>query len=636
MTEEVNPNTTVGTVLAIDRDSGKNGKVKYTIVGDKAAEALYVEAATGVVRTRRRLDREKETTLDFVVIAFDGGNPQLSGSTNVRVKIEDINDNPPRFSQDVFTVEVPEEVPPPQAVFQVSAKDIDSGDNGVIKYLILSGNEDNVFSINPDTGMLTTTEKLNYENKHEYLLHVAARNLRPFQGPNATSIVNPAVQVRVNVRDINDELVIFDQQSYHLQIYENTPKNQVIAVLNATNPQRPSSEQDIFYWMESTSKGGRDKFFIDSSTGELVIKETVDRDPPNSELSFHLKVFARDRLSINTFNTSVPVVIEIVDVNDNPPSFDKPSYILELPESLPLGTVLPQFFKVHDIDAGVHGKIVGFYLNASDSALSTFKINNATGVVTLIAPLDYESRRTYDFQIIAVDGGSPANSNRVPVHIKVQDENDWTPTFLNETFVMNVTEGPTSVRQRIRLPVVDYDDGPNRQMEVYIIDGNESGEFRLDVDEGGPLLVIVSELDREKYNVPGTAVHYVYVAAKDRGVPPRIGKTKVAVMIHDINDTPPKFEKDSYYEFVSESIPVGTTILSLRASDADSAANTDLVYSFSGNSSRCKISMTPSYSDSMCPPLVVSLCLTPVFSFDFVSLMHTCSSICYRSQDGGC
>lgn len=114
-------------------------------------------------------------------------------------------------------------------------------------------------------------------------------------------------------------------------------------------------------------------------------------------------------------------------------------------------------------------------------------------------------------------------------------------TFLNETFMLNVTEGPTSVGTRLRLPVVDYDDGMNRQMEVYIVDGNSNGEFRLDVDEGGPLLTIVSELDREKYNVPEAALHLVFVAAKDKGNPPRIGKTMVAVVIQDINDSPVGF-----------------------------------------------------------------------------------------------
>lgn len=60
--------------------------------------------------------------------------------------------------------------------------------------------------------------------------------------------------------------------------------------------------------------------------------------------------------------------------------------------------------------------------------------------------------------------------------------------------------------------------------------------------------------------------------------------SEIIVDVLDENDTPPKFEKDSYSEFVSENAPVGTIIAELRATDADTPANTDLVYSFSANS----------------------------------------------------
>src|SRR5699024_5066589 len=186
---------------------------------------------------------------------------------------------------------------------------------------------------------------------------------------------------------------------------------------------------------------------------------------------------------------------------------------------------------------------------------------------------DREKSPAYVLKVVAIDAAN--NTGWSSVHIIILDENDWTPTFLNETFMLNVTEGPTSVGTRLRLPVVDYDDGMNRQMEVYIVDGNSNGEFRLDVDEGGPLLTIVSELDREKYNVPEAALHLVFVAAKDKGIPPRIGKTMVAVVINDINDSPPKFEKEAYYCFISEDSSVGMVLAELKASDADSAVNTN-------------------------------------------------------------
>lgn len=58
------------------------------------------------------------------------------------------------------------------------------------------------------------------------------------------------------------------------------------------------------------------------------------------------------------------------------------------------------------------------------------------------------------------------------------------------------------------------------------------------------------------------------------------------VDVLDINDTPPKFEKDSYSEFVSENVPVGTVIAELKATDSDTSANTDLTYSFAKQSGK--------------------------------------------------
>lgn len=307
------PNITVGTVLAIDRDSGKNSDIRYNIIGDQANELFFIEQATGNIRTRVKLDREEESKIEFLVVAHDGGIPQLSGSSHVLVTVEDINDNEPFFDKNQYMVEVAEEIEPPVEIFHIKAKDLDVGDNSVIKYLILAGNEDKIFNINTDTGLITTSDKLDYEQKSQYKLFVAARNLRPFQGPNAANIVNPSVEVIINVKDINDEIVIFDQPSYRLQIPENLPRGTLIGAVNATNLKRHTYEQDVVYWIEEDEENRQSKFNINPKTGEIVVIDTIDRDAPVNEEMFKFKVSARDMLSINPFNTTVPVVIEIID-----------------------------------------------------------------------------------------------------------------------------------------------------------------------------------------------------------------------------------------------------------------------------------------------------------------------------------
>lgn len=91
--EEMESNITVGTVLATDKDSGKNSEIRYSIIGEHANELFFMEQASGNIKTRVKIDREVESKLEFLVIAYDGGIPQLSGSTHVLITVEDINDN---------------------------------------------------------------------------------------------------------------------------------------------------------------------------------------------------------------------------------------------------------------------------------------------------------------------------------------------------------------------------------------------------------------------------------------------------------------------------------------------------------------------------------------------------------------
>lgn len=319
--EELGVNITVGTVLAIDKDSGKNSEIHYSIIGDHANELFYIEQKSGNIRTRNKLDREVESRVEFLVIAYDGGTPQLSGSSRVLVTIEDINDNAPFFDKNQYEIEVLEEIDPPMEIFKIVAHDLDTGDNAVVKYLILAGNEDNTFNINTDNGLITTSERLNYERKSEYKLFVAARNLRPFQGPNAGEIVNPSVEVIIKVKDINDEEVVFEQKLYHYKIPENLPRGTLIGSVQAANPKQIEHEQDIVYWLEFDDdiddyevEKPLPKFNINPKTGEIVVIDSIDYDPPSNEKMFQFKVKARDINSINTVNTSVPIIIEITDV----------------------------------------------------------------------------------------------------------------------------------------------------------------------------------------------------------------------------------------------------------------------------------------------------------------------------------
>lgn len=615
--EESSANQTVGQMTAIDRDSGKNALLTYSLVGEQANSAFILDPATGVMRTRRPIDCELEPVIDFLVVARDGGIPQLSGTANVRVKVDDINDWAPRFEQARYEVQVQEELEAPVDVYQIKAQDKDRDENGIIKYLIIGGNEQNLFNINADTGLISTAARLNYEAKREHRLQVAARNVKPFQGPQARAIVNPAVEITIRVADINDELVVFEKSSYHYKLSELTAKNTIIGRVNASNTHRSPVEQEIVYWlgpvhvMQAGAGGKRrtgnesapsstptttteasaaakssqqqmqlsNKLFIDEKSGELVLLDQLDRDPPASEQLFRFSIFARDKRSINKLNVSVPVVIDVVDVNDNAPTFDELSYNLEMPENLPSGTTIPTFFKVHDVDSGINGRIAGYYINGSREEMDIFHINNVTGTITLKSSLDYERQSVHKFEILAVDGGQPqALIGSAQVIVQVANINEFSPKFINLPYEYQLQENAVPGTQVGQVKAIDQDGNKI----VYSMSDGDTDFFSIESQSGK---IYVSRQLR-----PQTQYSFI-VRATDDGQPQNYSLgVQIVIRVRDTNDFAPVFTSNSYSGTVVEkqtrsgaSNNANGVILRVEAIDKDLQNNTITYAIISGN-----------------------------------------------------
>lgn len=608
--EESGANQTVGQMNAVDRDSGKNAQLTYSLVGDHANDAFILDPKTGLMRTRRALDCELEPIIDFLVVAKDGGIPQLSGSANVRVRVDDLNDWAPRFEQARYEVEVQEELEAPIDIYQIKAHDKDRDENAIIKYLIIGGNEQGLFNINADTGLISTAARLNYELKKEHRLQVAARNVKPFQGPQARSIVNPAVEITIKIQDINDEMVVFDKQSYHWKLSELTAKNTIIGRVNASNLHRSSLEQEIIYWLgpvqvlQSTGKrrvgavsnetvsldntgsvGGlvssktatlSNKLWIDEKSGEIILVDQLDRDPPHNEHLFRFNVLARDKKSINKLNSSVPIVIDILDINDNPPTFDELIYNLEMPENLPAGTTIPSFFKVQDVDSGINGRIAGYYINGSKDELDIFNMNNVTGTITLKNSLDYERQSVHKFEILAIDGGQPQPLvGSAQVLIQVSNINEYSPKFINLPYEYQIQENAVPGTQVGQVKAIDQD---GNKILYSMSDGDT--EFFSIESQSGKIYVSRQLIPRTQYTF--------IVRATDDGQPQNYSLgVQVVIKVRDTNDFAPVFTTNSYIGNVIEkqtrSSSGSTSLIRVEALDKDLQNNTVTYSIISGN-----------------------------------------------------
>ncbi|KAG1665576.1 Protocadherin Fat 4 [Nymphon striatum] len=568
--EEMGTNLTVGHILAVDGDSGKNARVRYRLLGSEANKAFQIDDF-GNIYTVRRLDREKEEKIGFTVVAFDAGSPQLSGTTNVEVTVQDINDNPPHFALSEYQVESEEEMKPPFIVHKLKAEDVDLGANANITYDIIGGNEDGIFGIEGESGLIYTKKKLDYEVKAQYVLIVRAKDVLPYQGPDARTIKNPTTAVIVQVKDTNDELVKFVQNTYSFNIKEDLARGSTVGLVNASNRHRASSEQQVSYWISRGNEKG--KFWLNPKTGAIILLETVDRDRPGNERAFTFEVSAKDEKSTNVQNATSIIRVNINDVNDNSPKFDSDSYTLQIPENLPLGTEIQFRLKATDIDQGVNGKIIRYTAKSEDVRTllkllmySMFIIS--PGTIILKASLDYEKKTKHTFAVIAMDGGNPPKFGSARVDIQVTDINEFSPEFTDlpyEFFAEENAGKGTSIGH------VVAKDGDNNIIK-YSISNGDADFFNIEEDTG-KIYAAATLVSRSKYSFIATA--------KDDGSPkPRSLSIQVNVHIREANNHPPVFSKGVYNGYVLEKQKTDRVIVKVTASDQDFQNNT-ITYSLS-------------------------------------------------------
>ena len=180
-------NTPVGhvilTLTSSDRDTGSNAELTYSI-GCCSGNLFSVvtEGNNGLLMIVSSLDYETASVHQLEIVVSDNGRPPLHNNISVRIDIIDINDNPPQFSQPIYTINVSENTTSIPKLIQLSAMDNDTGLGGMInKYAILAGNEEGHFTINGTTGFvglqIREGMRLDRETVNQYMLTIIATDL---------------------------------------------------------------------------------------------------------------------------------------------------------------------------------------------------------------------------------------------------------------------------------------------------------------------------------------------------------------------------------------------------------------------------------------------------------------------------
>uniref|UniRef100_A0A3B5BD63 Protocadherin 18 n=1 Tax=Stegastes partitus TaxID=144197 RepID=A0A3B5BD63_9TELE len=387
--------------------------------------------------------------------------------------------------------------------------------------------------------------------------------------------------VEVEVLDINDNAPQFARAVIPIEISESAAVGARIPLDSATDPDVGENslytyalEPNNFFKIDIQSRTDGVKY------AELVVLRELDREVRSG---YELQYTASDR-GVPPRTGSTLLKISVADSNDNSPIFDKSSYVINLPENSPVGTLLIDL-NATDADDGTNAKIVySFSSHVSPKIMETFKINPDSGHLTLIRRVDYETVNSYDIDVQAQDMGPNSMPAHCKILVKVVDVNDNKPDISINLMSSQGNGDAAYISEASPLDtfvalvrVEDLDSGLNGEVECKL---HGQGYFKLQKTYENNYMILTNvSLDREK-----RSEFSLTVVAEDRGTPSLSTVKHFTVHVTDENDNPPRFEKGRYEIFKSENNAPGAYLTSIMATDPDLDANGQVSYSILENS----------------------------------------------------
>ncbi|XP_039976624.1 protocadherin gamma-C5-like isoform X2 [Xiphias gladius] len=308
-------------------------------------------------------------------------------------------------------------------------------------------------------------------------------------------------------------------------------------------------------------------FEVKQATGELVIKQNIDREQMcelSSACSLHLQILLEDPLEIHR------VVVDILDVNDNAPQFSTSNISLEISEAAAPGTRF-RLESAHDPDVGINS-LRTYHLAANDFfTLNVESKSDGSKFPELVVdkPLDREAQAKFRLLLTAVDGGQPEKSGSTVMLIKILDVNDNAPVFDEPVKKVRLLENVAQGTLVTKLNATDADSGNNGEISFLFSKYTPERVLRLfSVDSKTGEIRVKGDVDYEK----ATAYH-ITVQARDGGSPAMEGSCNVIVDIIDVNDNAPEVTLTSLTSPIKEDSAPETVIALISARDLDSGVN---------------------------------------------------------------
>ncbi|RWS13849.1 fat-like cadherin-related tumor suppressor isoform X5, partial [Dinothrombium tinctorium] len=576
---ELSENEKIGTLItfikALDADDDKI--CSHIVDGNSAGVFASFEGALFVAK---RIDYESSQKFVLTIMLTDVTNKQYL--SQITIAIVDINDNIPRFLQDLYTINIFENITKETVIFTLEVDDVDIYDNNVFS-LYSSGSPQslNKFTIEQWTGKLRVKESLDHEVCKQHVLIVEAADSsvttdgissakmmktspdqsRPTLPPFVSSSHRSFTKIVINVLDVNDHSPKFISTSNEVKIPENSAVGTSVISLLAIDADT-GINAEITYSI--TSGNVNDVFGIDEQLGYIFIQK-----PLNVKLQpeYYLAVKAIDGGDIPlSSSTNVHIIVTVPD--NLPPEFPKREYIIDLKEDAKVGYIITSAVKA------ISRQSLFYELTEDGEDSPNFGINLNTGEIYLKKSIDYETNPLHKLKVSATNLMGANDSTLVLINVlDVNDNPDHTVIFTQKMYEGSLFENATRGKEVLRVHAASTDIGVNVDVTYQIVSGNEEYTFALDRKNG--TLSLWNSVDFESVKE-----HLLVVKAEDSRIPFLSAETHVKVTVIDVNDNAPQFIQKSYSAVIREDAAVNEKILQVMATDADSFENAELSYFF--------------------------------------------------------
>ncbi|XP_031416818.1 protocadherin-15b isoform X3 [Clupea harengus] len=432
-------NSPAGTVILqlSAQDADLNSNVTYRIRTEEARQLFYLDLVTGQLSAQHTLDFEalapEAIAHTFVVEAVDSEGSMPPGLATVTVKITDMNDYPPVFSQALYRGVVAPNAVKGTLITMVTAKDGDPPNtpDGRVRYQVDTEQfpySNSLFGVEEDTGHVVTKVNLNEEPNAKFSLVVIA-----YDGGEPAKLNKTLVEITVLQPSV---IPIFTQEEYRFPpVSEKAPIGKVVGVILAA-----AINQTIVYSIVEGNERG--EFALNNNTGVITTARQLDFE---TNSSFLLRVEA-DSLRVVSSNLRAPakintarVLIDVQDENDHPPLFTKPLYLGGVTEDAKTFTSVLQV-QALDKDTGNYSAMqYRLIIPPTADGKDSFVIEPYSGVLKTAIMYRNMRRSYFKFQVVATDNYGAGLSSSTEVVVSVVNQLDM------QIVVSNVS--PTMVEQ---------------------------------------------------------------------------------------------------------------------------------------------------------------------------------------------